>query len=163
MMDLTGIPSKRCEEVRMAAFLSVAKDMVKDGLIEDSDVDRFAKDLARCAWHNDGFEIAKKLDDYGWEMSAAAVEILDSTYHFLSGAENDARRRWITEQALSDPFKADDKITTREGRAGYIHKDADPHYAATGFALCKFYDDKTQSDNSSWLIKWEDIAEHVPA
>jgi hypothetical protein len=101
----TQRPNYKSEEVLKPAALNLAtKVMLWPPVLEEKEkhsLEDLADDLeAAIKDSDDGYDIAKKLDEMGWSPDADLVEILEETACCKRHAWLDACRTWVQEKKL---------------------------------------------------------------
>ena len=112
-------PGHNAKEVREeAAHLllpRVIEWMSRDGDVQD-DPEEIIDQLADALEDDDGYEIAKNLDNAGWfDVDANLVEILDSAGHFKSEARNTLVKKWAIENEISAAIPIGTHVKTPRG------------------------------------------------
>lgn len=96
-------PTKKAPEIIRKAAEALATE-VKEwlGPDDETEIEEIIKDLEKALkWHRDGYEIAKRMDDY--MPDAALVDILDRAGWLVDKAHNEACVLWLQEAKLKEP------------------------------------------------------------
>lgn len=102
---------------------SIAVSLAKAGLIEESEVEDSAIDIAKYGRkYMDGYALAKALDDYGhWDCNFEMAEELNE---FSSAADYEigaAEKGWAIANSIAAPLPIGDRVViSRSGETGEI-------------------------------------------
>lgn len=100
-------PTRLTAEGRLKAAITIARELAEARLIEASEVEESARDIAalEAGRFADGFEVAKRLEDRaGWDCNFAMAEVLDG-YGHACGREIEAEeRRWAERNDVQPPL-----------------------------------------------------------
>lgn len=110
------------KEIARIAAEEIVAELVRDGHIEDSQVHDSVEDIVKHAgYHDDGYDLAKKLDSYAhWDCNFAMVEILDGFSWACSAAITDAEKTWAAETAQQPPYPVGTRVQFGRNETGEI-------------------------------------------
>jgi hypothetical protein len=137
-----------------ASAKQTVADLIKSGLLDEpEDADEYAADIARYGGrHMDGYELAKKLDDYcHWGCDLAMAEELDGFSSYARKEIEDAEKDWAERNAIKPPYPNGTRVSFQRGKIGSI----DEVYAH-GTAKYAIAEDGEES-TSRWIVNFEDV------
>jgi hypothetical protein len=153
-------PSSRCEEVMAAAAASLAKNVLKnwngfnfspeEATAEEPSIAADILKAMRRSFGMDGFQIAKELDEHGWDVDADLVEILSGAYWEVDREHRQLVAKWVIDNQIAVTFVVGDTVKSPKGEGIVTEIDA---------ALAKVnVHTPDQKDNSAWVFDAEEIA-----
>lgn len=94
---------------------------------EDEPVDEetILKELENCVGNDDGYEIARSLDQqYNWSPDTSLVEILDNSFFHMHDAQKMLIKKWVTENDIQPEFEVGQTVIFRHftGEGGKVSK-----------------------------------------
>lgn len=109
-------------DIARAAATEIVAELVKNGHIEESEradsVDSLAKHGRQ---HQDGYEIAKRLDDYGhWDCNFEMAEILNGFGYAVDNAIRAAEKEWAARTSPQPPYPMGTRVKLSRGELGTI-------------------------------------------
>lgn len=115
-------PKKLSSEQNQAVAVELAKMLVKNGHIEEREIAAAAADIAQHAsLHEDGYDLAKKLDRYcGWDCNLMMAADLDAYSGMAREAMKKAQKDWVDRNNIQPPYPIGVMITTKRGETGAI-------------------------------------------
>jgi hypothetical protein len=147
-------PTRLTAEGRLKAAITIARELAEARLIEASEVEESARDIAalEAGRFADGFEVAKRLEDRaGWDCNFAMAEVLDG-YGHACGREIEAEeRRWAERNDVQPPLPDGTRIlfAPRDER-GVIEG------VSTSRAASFLVRVDGEADNTRRLVRFED-------
>ncbi len=106
------------DEMKLAAALPVAQQMLSG--INDN-VESGAKDIADNGYHHiDGYELAKRLESSGWDISRDDIDILDEFSSNLTDELESAETVWAEVNDIQPPLPIGTRITVLRDGEGEI-------------------------------------------
>lgn len=115
-------PKTATEEIKTAAATEVAQELLKCGHLEDSELGQAIKDLCNMSCNDDGYEIAKELDDrYYWDCRMEMVDVLDGYGWAVRKRIEAAEKSWAEDNNITPPIPVGSRVTMeRRGESGTI-------------------------------------------
>lgn len=148
-------PTRRDPAIIEAAakkLLPEVNEWLKDGNDEAEDTSTLKDLQGAMRWDEDGYAIAKHLDQDGWSPDSRLVEILDSAAHYIIQAQEEACKVWVAENQLEGPA-VESRVTwdrhPEHGEGSVVRNDPD------GRSAVKFDSDTNAS--RTYLVPWEDL------
>ncbi len=90
--------------------------------IEPNEVSDLAKDIARAYRHHmDGYQIAKRMEDFGWDVDAMFVEDMDNMGANVSTCHDEEQRLWTEQYNPQPPYPIGAKTTKGKITGIYEH------------------------------------------
>ena len=157
----TPRPNKLTPEIAELAAREVVGDLIKNGHLEESDLEGAVKDLVKCGrTHIDGYELAKELEDRcHWECDLEMANELDSFAHAASEEIRKAEKAWAAREAIVPPLPlgAHVKIKSwRETETGLI--DGIYEYGAAQYLIKIDADPEAdRPSRSRRIVNFEDV------
>lgn len=148
-------PTRLTPEMALRAATNIAKDLLRDGLI-DCTVEEAAADIAKHAHlHMGGYELAKTLDDYAyWDCDLQTAEVLDNWSHVADAEIKEAQKQWAAESNIQPPFPVGTRVIARWG--GKDHPGTIDEISPYDVArYCVKRDGETST--SRMLVNFEDV------
>jgi hypothetical protein len=122
MTNFDDIPP-RPDEYDPAAARKVAAELLPDFKIwleknQEPDVsipdEQLLQDLIDAIHRrDDGFSIAQRLHELGYDSDARLVDIVDAAGHLRHRIGLDLYRKWVKENSIRSPFKVGDRVIVR--------------------------------------------------
>ena len=97
----------------------------------------------------DGFELAKELDQEGWEVNTIFVEDMDEMYNNVRNLHREACIRWAEENSIEPPFPAGTEI--KEGIITGVYT-----YDPACFRVKPVGQDDEKDNHRRIIIRFED-------
>lgn len=125
---ICGIPERPKEtEIITAIGMGKLAIEVHKWLSQDSEpnetVEEIQEDLMEIYdSFSDGFALAKKLDDKGWEVNTDLVNILDNAQSYIYTALNNAVQAWVEQYDIKPPFPIGHKVKITNNRKRITNK-----------------------------------------
>ena len=147
---------KRPKQFDQSVVNAAAKKLapkVKEWLDDDSELAYIEEDLTKALkWHDDGYEIARKLDGQ-YSPDAALVKILDEASYLKSEACRDAERAWVKENNIQEiPLGTRVQWGRKpEAGIGVVTKNLPEGKSTVSFA------DLGQKDGYGYIVEWESL------
>jgi hypothetical protein len=117
-------PRRLNEEMALRVAGEVAKQLQRGGHIPEAEVEDSTRDIARAVRHagpyTDGYQIAKSLDDMGWDCNLQMAEDLDCFSSYANDEIQAAQARWVDENNIVPPFPIGTRVKDTSGETGKI-------------------------------------------
>lgn len=144
-------------DIAKAAAKSVAGALLMEGLIESNEVSELADAIAKHGGrHMDGYQLAKRLDDHGWDCDLPMAEALDGWWSSINREIDKAQKAWAERNDIQPPLPVGTRVTTNCGEKGTI--DAIYTYGAAQY--CVAIDGETRS-GARLIVNFEDVRELI--
>lgn len=151
-------PNKLTPEMAVSAARRTAACLAKNGMIEDSDIDRIAADIAKHGRpYMDGYELAKTLDDRcNWYCNLNMAEELDRFSIEALREIEIAEKEWAEREAITAPLAIGTRVKLNGGETGEI---TEIYKYGTAKFLIRIDDDEkaTPPHNSRRIVNFEDV------
>src|SRR5688572_22702723 len=109
-------------DIARAASAEIVEELINAGLVADQEREECVQSLARNGrQHDDGYEIAKRLDDYDhWNCNFAMAEILDGFGYACSNLIRAAEKEWAARTSPQPPYPMGTRVRLSRGETGTI-------------------------------------------
>lgn len=121
---------------------------------EDAETRRQVRDA--ITMHLDGYEIARELEDVGWEVDAEFVDMVDVWW--VSDALRSATAAWVTEQGIRPSLKVGDRVLVTRGTIRSHPVEAVGAIIRIDEAQAQYIvnvPEHGQSEKSGWVLDYE--------
>ena len=119
--------------------------------IEQNDVSDLAKDIARSYHHHmDGYQIAKRMEDFGWDVDAMFVENMDDMGANVSTCHDEEQRLWAEQTNPQPPYQIGAKTTKGEITGIY-------EYGAAKYTIKPPGQDDAKTGHWRLIVNFEDV------
>jgi len=108
-------PTRSDPRVKEIATRRLAEDCAQWG--DETDAAQWEKMLSRCHLNDNGYEIAKDLDQrqHVIAVDAVLVEILDSASSYVWSAHDDLTKLWVEANGIQPSLVIGDRVRTTRG------------------------------------------------
>ena len=143
-------PSERDLDIRRLAAIDICKDL--DEEVNETNIASIARALRSG---DDGYQLAREMDDDGWEVDEGTVGILRGASYHLRDHHRTAVRAWVAETNPVNPVPLGEMAALTggvfgEGRQGKVVKiNADLATSTVSEAA------KGHGENGGWVMPWE--------
>ncbi len=152
-------PKRATPEMMLAAAKRIADQLSENGLIEDSEVDEAARDIAKHGRsYTGGYELAKALDSYcGWDCDLEIATVLDDFSGEVSREIAKAEKAWFAANPVEPPFPAGSRVSIGHGETGII--DCIYEYGVAKYAIAVDGDERAAAPtNCRRIVNFEDVS-----
>lgn len=153
-------PTTATPEMRRAAASQVVENLIKNGHLEASDRIASIDDIVKhgIGWM-DGYELAKKLDDYcRWDCNFEMAEELDSYGSLVDYEIRKAEKAWAQRVRPEPPHPVGARIRTKRGEPGVITGIYE-HEPAKYLVRMDDTTEQQERTQSRRIVNFEDAAE----
>ncbi len=149
-------PKTATKEMRRAAAERIIDRLGRSGHLTEAERAPSVDDLAAVGErHMDGYQIAKRLDERGWDCDLQMADELDGFVHELDAELRKAERAWFERVRPAPPFPDGTRVAFGRGETGVIDRvsahdpakyaikvdgDAEAHTAARRRRIVNFED-----------------------
>ncbi|PSH68560.1 hypothetical protein CU102_12410 [Phyllobacterium brassicacearum] len=118
------------DDMRLAAAVLIAEQLVQAGHVEASELEQHAADLAQYGRDSsDGYELAKDLENRAyWDCNLDMATILDGYSSALRSEVENAQKTWAGENNIQPPLLIGTRVSIR-GFDGELQGTIDGVYA----------------------------------
>lgn len=103
--------SKEIDRIVADGLLPKAIEWLRQGGEEDSDEEDVRNDLLFALdFYDDGYQIARQLDNKGWAVDSELVDILDNATHYRYQAHSDAVAKWVEDNQIRPTLGLEDEV-----------------------------------------------------
>jgi hypothetical protein len=115
-------PNFNSPGIKEAAARETALDLVKDGHLEESELDDAIAAIARHAGRfADGYEIAKRLEDSCyWDCNFQMAEVLDGHHWNVTSVIEKAEKEWAERTQPQPPLPIGTRVSLTRNETGVI-------------------------------------------